>query len=97
LTEGEMDNSLILWVAGTSVGGFLFLAGWCWSLREQVSRRVTYESLDKKFEAINEIRDALLGDMKNEGLISRVRRQQDKCIMHGLLKSHIDEPTGALK
>jgi hypothetical protein len=68
-----MDNSLILWVAGTSVGGFLFLAGWCWNLHEK------YNAIAATAQKVNEIHAALIGDMEREGLLSKTRRMEEQC------------------
>jgi len=72
---------LILWIAGLCVTGFLFLAGWCWNLHEK------YNAIANTAQKVNEIHMALLGDMKTEGIISRVRRHEENCkIRHGEAK-----------
>lgn len=67
-----------VWLAGISFTGFLFLAGWCWNLHEK------YNAIAATASKVNEIHTALLGDMKNEGQISRLRRLEEKCkLIHG--------------
>jgi hypothetical protein len=65
--------TLILWVAGASVSGFLFLAGWCWNLHEK------YNAIESTSRKVDDIHQALLGDIKTEGLISRTRRIEENC------------------
>ena len=85
-----MSEGAFLWVIGTSIMGFLFLAGWCWVMRDEISKRVTFDNLEKRLvrleEPLQEIRDALLGDMETEGLISKERRRDEHCVIHKVLK-----------
>lgn len=87
--------SEIFWLAGMCVTGFLFLAAWCWIMRDEISKRVTHEALEKRLqrieEPITEIRNALLGDMNTEGLISKERRRDERCIVHRLFKKEIEQ------
>jgi hypothetical protein len=76
-------SSMILWVAGTSVTGFLVLSGWCYNLNGKLSAVI---ATSKK---VDEIHEALLGTMDKEGWISKARKQQDMCILHKLLKDEI--------
>lgn len=64
------------WAFGICVTGFLFLAGWVLSLSLKLG---TVLDTAKK---VSEIHLALLGDMANEGLISRARRLEDNCRLH---------------
>ena len=88
------------WVMGTSITGFLFLCGWMWWMLQQINKRVTYDWIQNQFktdmqkemkdvtDVLKEIRDALLGDMKSEGLISRVRRMDENCLRHHKETAH---------
>lgn len=66
-------DSAFLWLAGASLSGFLFLAGWCWNLHEK------YSAIAGTAQKVNDIHNALLGDMRNEGLISKQRRMEENC------------------
>jgi hypothetical protein len=82
------EGQLIMWLAGICVTGFLFLAAWCWIMRDEISKRVTFDNLEKRLvrleDPLNEIRDALCGDMKTgrEGLLSKERRRDAECLIH---------------
>lgn len=101
--------ALIQWTIGICATGFLFLAGWILYLVQRIKDRPTFEWLEKQFKVeiktdignlssvLNEIRDALLGDMEREGLISRTRRMQERCVLHKLIKQEVDEHTGIVK
>jgi hypothetical protein len=82
------------WLAALCVTGFLFLVGWNSLMRDEISKRVTFDNLEKRLvrleEPLNEIRDALLGDMETEGLISKERRREEHCIIHKVLKKEIE-------
>lgn len=94
---------LIKWLAGICVTGFLFLAGWMWHLNTKMAQKVSYEWIEKTFKAemkaeiktvtnvLEQIRDALLGDMKSEGLISRVRRNEERCSFHKVIQKVNEE------
>lgn len=89
---------MTLWVAGVSFTGFLFLAAWAYGQNAAIQKRVKYEELikmlDERFEPLTQMRDALLGDMKTEGWISKVRRQQERCIFHkAVIKGEITAST----
>jgi hypothetical protein len=55
-------------------------------MRDEISKRVTFDNLEKRLvrleTPLNEIHDALLGDMKNEGLLSKERRRDSECLIH---------------
>lgn len=73
-----MDSNAFLWLAGTSITGFLFLAGWCWNLHEK------YAAISGTAKKVDEIHIALLGTMDKEGQISKLRRLEEKCrLRHG--------------
>lgn len=85
----------VFWLAGVCVTGFLFLAAWCWIMRDEISKRVTYDNLEKRIAKLEvpltEIRDALLGDMRTEGLISKERRRDQSCLIHKKLLPEMRE------
>lgn len=72
---------VLLWGLGICVTGFLFLAGWAWWIVQKLGEKASYnwikknleESLDKKIDemqiTLNQIRDALVGDFEQRGLI----------------------------
>ena len=64
------------WAFGFCVTGFLFLAGWTLSLS------LKFGTVLETAKKVSEIHLALLGDMANEGLISRARRLEDNCRLH---------------
>lgn len=65
-----MDPKWILEICAT---GFFFLAGWCWYLNSKMS-----SALDVKAK-VDEIHRALMGNLTEEGLISRQRRMEKEC------------------
>lgn len=67
-------------ILGICATGFFFLAGWCWYLNTKMG--AVLETTRK----VNEIHEALLGDMNTEGILSKFRRQQDSCLIHKALK-----------
>jgi hypothetical protein len=76
-----MDANIFQWGFGICATGFFFLAGWNLHLNTKVS--AVLETAQK----VDEIHIALLGDMKNEGLISRQRRLEEQCkLRHGEMK-----------
>jgi hypothetical protein len=72
----------IEWAMGVCVTGFLFLVAWNRYLSEQIKDRVTFEALEKRLAKVDEIHAALLGTIQDEGLLSRFRRQQERCLIH---------------
>jgi hypothetical protein len=73
-----MDGAVFQWGFGICATGFFFLAGWCWYLNSKMSA-----VLDVK-EKVNEIHRALMGDFKEEGLVSRQRRMEKECSIRHL-------------
>ena len=97
-----MQLDALQWMITYCTGGFLFLAGWMFWLVGELSRKVSYEWIEKQLKAelngtLTEIRDAMLGTMQQEGLISRMRRIEDRCALHVQEKLHekIDEKSDA--
>ena len=66
----------IMWLAGVSITGFLVLAGWSYNLHGKVS------GMEATARKVDEIHAALLGTMADEGLLSKFRRQQERCLLH---------------
>jgi hypothetical protein len=88
-------NPEFIWLIGICVTGFLFLAGWCFIMRDEISKRVTFDNLERRMlrleEPLLKIQTALLGDMQTEGLISKERRRDEHCIIHKMLKKEIGD------
>jgi hypothetical protein len=77
------DSSFVLSLFGICVTGFLFLAGWMFWMVQQVAKKASYEWIKLNLEAkLDDIKGALMGTMEKEGLISRVRRIDENCVLH---------------
>ena len=99
--DSKQLMDMMMWWIGISVVGFMTLAGWMWWLVGQMAKKVSYEWLESQFKQdvnrqiseqtklLSEIRDALVGDMEQEGLISKIRRIEERCQFHG--KEHSDK------
>ena len=80
----QIMDILICWI-GMSVLGFLALAGWMWWLIGEMAHKVSYESLNKNVDKIqgtlNQIKDALVGNLDNGniGLIARTTKIEEYC------------------
>lgn len=66
-------DSQVIWLAGVSITGFLFLMGWLMSIQAKVS---VVEDMKKK---VDEVHFCLIGNMDKEGLISKVSRIDREC------------------
>lgn len=85
---------VLLWGLGICVSGFLFLAGWMWHIVSQLSKKVSYDWIENNFQAtINkkidemnknlvDIKNALIGDFKSKGLITKVSDIEKNCNFH---------------
>lgn len=96
-----MDKEIVnmmQWTLGICATGFFFLAGWILWLVQRVKERPTFKEMKEEIAGsalmIKQIHDAILGDMKNEGVISRLRRIDERCMFHRLLKKELEEPMG---
>ena len=59
-------------------GGFCVLMGWCWYLNTK------YAVVASMKEKVDDIHKVLMGDLQNEGWISKARRIEEQCkIRHG--------------
>jgi len=77
------DSGLVLSLFGICVTGFFVLAGWMWWMIGQIAKRATYEWIQKNVDVkLDQIKEALMGSMDKEGLISRVRRIDENCVEH---------------
>ena len=67
---------VLLWGLGVCVSGFLFLAGWMWNIVGMMEDKVSHKTLKEEFnivnESLNEIKSAIVGDYKNQGLLKTV-------------------------
>lgn len=83
---------LLLWGFGTCVTGFLFLAGWMWTIVQSLEKKVTYEWIETTFqknlnckvdalcETVDQIRDAIIGDFQNKGLMRKVDENKEEIV-----------------
>ena len=54
-----------------------------WWMIGQIAKRATYEWIQKNVDVkLDQIKEALMGSMDKEGLISRVRRIDENCVEH---------------
>lgn len=74
-----MEPSGLMWAMFvSSVTGFLFLAGWCWNLHEK------YSAIVGTATKVAEMHAMLMGNLEKEGLISHIRRSDERCArIHG--------------
>jgi hypothetical protein len=76
-----MNDAIFQWGFGICATGFFFLAGWIQYLNTKVS------AVLQTAQKVDEIHVALLGDMRNEGIMSRTRRLEEQCkLRHGEMK-----------
>ncbi len=74
----------IQWAFGLSATGFIFLCSWIIKLQIEVGKKVSYDWIEQKFEKdikeelklvntfLSDIREAIVGNMKEKGIISRL-------------------------
>lgn len=67
-----VDTLVNIFISG-SIAGFLFLSGWCWYLNSKMSSALLVA------DQVGDIHKALMGTMKDEGLISKMRRIEERC------------------
>ena len=70
------------WLAGVSITGFLFLAGWCWNLHEK------YSAIASTATKVSEMHIALLGDLAHDGFIARLKRIEETCKRYHQVADH---------
>lgn len=84
--EGEVIG-LIKWAFGLCVTGFLFLAGWMFTISRNQKDRPTFKETKEMIadmvkpirEKVDDMHHALMGDMKEEGALSKIRRIEENC------------------
>ena len=77
------DSGLVLSLFGICVTGFFVLTGWMWWMVGQIAKKASYEWIKLNMESkLDDIKGALMGTMDKEGLISRVRRIDENCVIH---------------
>lgn len=77
-THLDLIWKVLLWGFGSCITGFLFLAGWLWTIMQTVSEykshKITMEEVNEK---LDNILNALVGTLDKRGLIPKIDDMED--------------------